>query len=81
MGGRRRGGGCDYHWAPHLNVTADSVSGDGRIAAFCANYEKPKEPVLYVKDLGTGALTRTDVLCGSTGSVGRTTTTSAATRR
>jgi hypothetical protein len=57
-------GGCDYHWAPHLNVSADSVSGDGRIAAFCANYEKPKEPVLYVKDLGTGALTRTTVLCG-----------------
>jgi hypothetical protein len=57
-------GGCDYHWAPHLNVSADSVSGDGRIAAFCANYEKPKEPVLYVKDLTTGELTRTTVLCG-----------------
>ena len=56
--------GCDYHWAPRLNITADAVSGDGRIAAFCANYEKPTEPVLYVKDLGTGALTRTEVLCG-----------------
>ena len=57
-------GGCDYHWAPHLNISADSVSGDGRIAAFCANYEEPKEPVLHVKDLGTGELTRTEVLCG-----------------
>lgn len=56
--------GCDYHWAPRLNITADAVSGDARIAAFCANYEKPMEPVLYVKDLGTGALTRTTVLCG-----------------
>jgi hypothetical protein len=59
-------GGCDYHWAPHLNMSADSVSGDGRMAAFCANYEKPKEPVLYVKDLGTGTLTRTTVPCGVT---------------
>lgn len=57
-------GGCDYHWAPHLNVSADSVSSDGRIAAFCTNYEEPKEPVLYVKDMTTGALTRTEVLCG-----------------
>ncbi len=56
--------GCDYHWAPHLNVSADSVSGDGRIAAFCANYEAPKEPVLYVKDLGTGELISTGVPCG-----------------
>ena len=57
-------GGCDYHWAPRLNTSADAVSGDGRIAAFCANYEKPKEPRLYVKDLSTGALTRTSVACG-----------------
>ncbi|HYN57541.1 MAG TPA: hypothetical protein VES03_10110, partial [Motilibacterales bacterium] len=57
-------GGCDYHWAPRLNTSADAVSGDGRIAAFCANYEKPKEPVLYVKELTTDALTRTTVLCG-----------------
>ncbi len=57
-------GGCDYHWAPHINVSADSVSGDGRIAAFCANYEKPTEPVLYVKDMASGVLTRTPVMCG-----------------
>jgi len=57
-------GGCDYHGAPLLNMSADSVSGEGRIAAFCANYEEPKEPVLYVKDLGTGELTNTGVLCG-----------------
>ncbi len=40
------------------------MSGDGRIAAFCANSEKPKAPILYVKDLATGALTRTTVRCG-----------------
>lgn len=56
--------GCDYHWAPRLNMSADSVSGDGRIAAFCANYEQPKAPTLYVKDLGTGELISTGVPCG-----------------
>ena len=61
---RKCEGGCDYHWAPRLNVSADSVSGDGRIAALCTDYEEPKEPVLYVKDLGTGELIRTGVPCG-----------------
>ena len=27
---------------------------NGRKAAFCANYESPKKPLLYVKDLRTG---------------------------
>lgn len=29
--------GCDYHQAPRLEITTDAVSGDGRIAVFCAN--------------------------------------------
>jgi hypothetical protein len=55
---------CDYHRAPRLHITTDAVSGDGRIAAFCANYEAPKEPLLYVKDLVSGELTTTTVRCG-----------------
>lgn len=57
---------CDYHRAPRLNISTDAVSGDGRVAAFCANYEVPKEPILYVKDLVSGELTRTSVRCGVT---------------
>jgi hypothetical protein len=57
-------GGCDYHAAPYLAITQDAVSGDGRMAAFCANYAAPREPVLYVKDLGSGTLTRTGLHCG-----------------
>jgi hypothetical protein len=56
--------GCDYHEAPRLDMSTDAVSGDGRIAAFCANYDKPKEPILYVKDMVSGELTRTGVRCG-----------------
>ena len=56
--------GCDYHTAPRLSISTDAISADGRIAAFCANFEAPKEPSLYVKDLATGELTRTDVRCG-----------------
>ena len=58
------GGQCDYHQAPRIEISTDAVSGDGRIAAFCANYEAPKAPMLYVKDLATGELTRTTVRCG-----------------
>lgn len=57
-------GGCDYHAAPYLSITTDSVSADGRVAAFCANYEQPRQPELYVKDLATGALIRTAIRCG-----------------
>ena len=60
------GGQCDYHQVPRLHITTDAVSGDGRVAAFCANYDVPREPVLYVKDLVSGELTRTDVRCGVT---------------
>jgi hypothetical protein len=58
--------GCDYHQSPRLHVTTESVSGDGRVVAFCANYEAPKEPTLYVKDLSSGELARTTVRCGIT---------------
>lgn len=60
------GGQCDYHQVPRLHISTDAVSGDGRVAAFCANYDEPKEPILYVKDLVSGQLTRTTVRCGVT---------------
>jgi hypothetical protein len=34
------------------------------VAAFCANYAEPDTPLLYIKDLVGGALTRTTVTCG-----------------
>lgn len=58
------GGQCDYHQSVQLHITTDAVSGDGRVAAFCANYVAPREPLLYVKDLASGELTRTAVRCG-----------------
>ncbi len=58
------GGQCDYHQNPRLHITTDAVSGDGHLAAFCANYEAPREPTLYVKNLTSGELTRTSVRCG-----------------
>ncbi len=64
--GRSCGGQCDYHQAPRLHITTDAVSADGHVVAFCANYDVPKEPILYVKDLTSGELTRTAVGCGVT---------------
>ncbi len=58
--------GCDYHQSPRLHVTTDAVSADGRVVAFCTNYGAPKEPMLYVKDLTSGELTKTAVRCGVT---------------
>jgi hypothetical protein len=60
------GGECDYHQVPRLHITTDAISADGRVAAFCANYGAPRQPALWVKDLGTGAVTQTDVRCGVT---------------
>lgn len=60
----RCGGQCDYHQTPRLHISTESISGDGRMAAFCANYDAPRQPLLYVKDLASGALTRTSVRCG-----------------
>ena len=53
-----------FYDSPQLLISAASVSRDGRKAAFCTNYETPRKPLLYVKDLKTGHLTRTRVLCG-----------------
>ena len=55
----------DFHDSPQLLITEDSVSKSGRRAAFCANYDVPTKPYLYVKDLVTGRLTRTTVVCGA----------------
>lgn len=56
----------DSYWStPQLLITAASISRNGRKAAFCANYASPRKPLLYVKDLKSGKLTRTTVLCGA----------------
>lgn len=55
---------CDYTADPMLQISASSFSADGRLAAFCANYSAPDQPLLYVKDLVAGGLTRTKVRCG-----------------
>ena len=54
-----------YYSTPQLLISAESVSKRGRKAAFCANYDSPKKPLLYVKDLRTGRLTKTAVVCGA----------------
>lgn len=51
---------------PHVLISEASISRDGRMAAFCANYEEPLTARLYVKDLRTSKLTRTRVVCGAT---------------
>ncbi len=51
---------------PHVLISEASISRDGRMAAFCANYEEARTASLYVKDLRTGKLTRTRVVCGAT---------------
>ena len=58
------GGQCDYHQVPRLHISTASISADGAMAAFCANYDAPRQPLLYVKDLRAGTLTRTAVRCG-----------------
>lgn len=58
------GGQCDYHQVPRLHISTDSISADGAMAAFCVNYDAPRQPQLYVKDLRAGTLTRTGVRCG-----------------
>lgn len=55
---------CNYDTDPVLQISRDSFSADGRKAAFCANYSAPDQPLLYVKDLAGGRLTRTSVRCG-----------------
>lgn len=55
---------CDFKTDPVLQISVDSISADGRTAAFCANYSAPGRPLLYIKDLAGGRLTRTSVRCG-----------------
>lgn len=55
----------DFDASPQLSIAATSVSRNGRKAAFCANYDVPTKPYLYVKDLVTGHLKRTKVVCGA----------------
>lgn len=62
--GCQGGDACAFSTDPALRVSTESVSRDGGTAAFCANYVTPSEPLLYVKDLMTGRLTRTSVRCG-----------------
>jgi hypothetical protein len=65
----RNDGTCGNEWCdnffdfPTVFVGAESVSRDGRLVAFCANYAEARVPVLYVKDLRSGALTTTGLRC------------------
>ena len=52
---------------PAIRVDSDSVSRDGRIVAFCANYTSPTSFDLYVKDLATGQLHMRQGLCAAGG--------------
>lgn len=52
---------------PTVWVGLQSVSKDGRIVAFCANYRAPTTYDLYVKDLSTGRLKRYAGLCAAGG--------------
>ena len=62
---------CDEECAaadnPTIRVDTDSVSRDGRIVAFCANYTSPTSFDLYVKDLTTGQLLKRQGLCAAGG--------------
>jgi hypothetical protein len=62
---------CDEDCAaadnPTIRVDTESVSRDGRIVAFCANYTSPTSFDLYVKDLSTGQLRERQGLCAAGG--------------
>jgi hypothetical protein len=49
---------------PWVFLSERSISKDGQVAAFCANYTDVTTPVLYVKDLDSGRLTQTSLRCG-----------------
>lgn len=55
---------CDDTANPDVFISNESLSKDGRKVAFCANYVTRTKPMLYVKDLKTGRLTRTSLTCG-----------------
>lgn len=55
---------CGEVDVPGVFISPESISRNGRKAAFCSNYKKPDVPQLYVKDLKSGRLTRTSQRCG-----------------
>ena len=65
----RNQGSCGNEWCdnfydyPKIFVSTASVSRNGRKVAFCTNYAQPKVPILYVKDLQSGTLTKTRLRC------------------
>jgi hypothetical protein len=65
----RNEGSCGNEWCdnfydyPKVFIGTQSVSRNGRTVAFCTNYVQPKVPLLFVKDLSTGRLTRTGLRC------------------
>jgi hypothetical protein len=52
---------------PGVQVAPESVSRDGRLVAFCANYTTRTAFDLYVKDTVSGQLTQRPGLCGAGG--------------
>jgi hypothetical protein len=56
--------GCPVSANLAFAISVASISRDGRLAAFCANYLTAADPLLYVKDLASGRLTVTSVRCG-----------------
>jgi hypothetical protein len=65
----RNEGSCGNEWCdnfydyPQVFIGTQSVSRNGRKVAFCTNYAQPKVPLLFVKDLSSGRLTRTGLRC------------------
>lgn len=55
--------GCEFYERPQLHLSPASVSRDGHKVAFCSNYVTATKPVLYLKDLVSGKLKRTSLLC------------------
>lgn len=55
---------------PGIWVAAASVTRNGTLAAFCANYDTPDSFTLYVKNLSTGTLTKRPEACAAGGPVG-----------
>jgi hypothetical protein len=65
--GRIVGEDGDSNDSPHVIVSPDSVTRDGSMVAFCANYEVPTLFTLYVKNTITGALAKRAEGCGAGG--------------
>lgn len=54
---------------PMIWVGPESVTRDGTVVAFCANYDEPNVFTLHLKDLTTGALTKRPESCSAGGPV------------